>query len=173
MSKWKNSSFYLTDHSKLTFRIKFKNSECTIFGPICCKSWRNVFNNKLLDSLKIITVRERIHKFSTKYQMNNKIQHFISTSVTWRSSAYCLRIRWKIESRSSSTRLKQKAKYFLTRKSYRISYHFRYITPIFNSSIILITVIPIEVKDYRRWFFPILNYLPSIARLPRTLYISI
>jgi hypothetical protein len=64
--------FWFNKSSKLTFRTKFKNSECNIFGPIFCKSWRNVFNNKLLDSLKIVTVRERISQIFFKYQINNK-----------------------------------------------------------------------------------------------------
>lgn len=47
-----------------TFRTKFKNCECNILGPIFCKSSKSVFNIGLLDSLNVVTVRERIsHNF--------------------------------------------------------------------------------------------------------------
>jgi len=66
VSKLKISFFYLTKNSKLTFRTKFKNSECNIFGPMFCNNGINIFNIKLLDSLKIVTVRERISQIFFK-----------------------------------------------------------------------------------------------------------
>jgi hypothetical protein len=44
----------------ITFLTKFKNCECNILGPIFCKSSKRIFNIGLLDSLNVVTVRERI-----------------------------------------------------------------------------------------------------------------
>lgn len=43
-----------------TFLTKFKNCECNILGPIFCRSSKSIFNIGLLDSLNVVTVRERI-----------------------------------------------------------------------------------------------------------------
>jgi hypothetical protein len=93
--------FLLNNKTKLTFRTKFKNSECNIFGPIFCNSRSSVFNIGLLDSLNTVTVRERISQIFLKNKITiEKIKKSFHTSVTSISLAYCFRIIWRIGSRS-------------------------------------------------------------------------
>ena len=73
-SKKPNQTMQLQSHSleKHTFRTKFKNCKCKIFGPIFCKSSNKVFNIGLLDSRNVVTVRERIHRVSVFLKQRKK-----------------------------------------------------------------------------------------------------
>lgn len=75
-SKKPNQTMQLQSHSleKHTFRTKFKNCKCKIFGPIFCKSSNKVFNIGLLDSRNVVTVRERISQSFCFFETTKKKQ---------------------------------------------------------------------------------------------------